>query len=197
MITKLGEIDSVLDTIKTDTQACEVSLALLDDLVLAEDSAHSSGQKGIMSLAVRQSSHADLAADGDYIPFTINDDGELRVTTGGSASQTTTHITADTDLATTGSHSSYSIDTGTSSTYCKFYIDTGNTEATDMDVQVSHDNSAWIPERHITMIATTASGGGSQYYANAEITNPPRYVRLYNFGGSQPITIVEGIIVFG
>lgn len=45
----------------------------------AEDAAHSSGDVGVMALAVRQSSQADFGADGDYVPFSVDDDGGLRV----------------------------------------------------------------------------------------------------------------------
>lgn len=45
----------------------------------AEDAVHSSGDVGIMSLGVRQSSQADFGADGDYVPFSVDDDGGLRV----------------------------------------------------------------------------------------------------------------------
>jgi hypothetical protein len=45
----------------------------------AEDAAHVSGDVGVMALAVRQSSQADFGADGDYVPFSVDDDGGLRV----------------------------------------------------------------------------------------------------------------------
>lgn len=51
----------------------------------AEDAIHASGDVGVMALAVRQDSQVDFGADGDYVPFSINADGELRVTTGASA----------------------------------------------------------------------------------------------------------------
>jgi len=57
----------------------ETSVQAIDDIALAEDAAHSSGQKGVMLLGVRQSSQADFAADGDYTPLSIDDDGKLRV----------------------------------------------------------------------------------------------------------------------
>lgn len=47
----------------------------------AEDSVHNSGDMGTMMLVVRQDSQSDLGADGDYVPLTVNGDGELRVTT--------------------------------------------------------------------------------------------------------------------
>ena len=58
----------------------ETAVQLLDDAIHAEDAAHSSGQKGIPCLMVRQDSHSDLAADGDYMIPTINANGEIRVT---------------------------------------------------------------------------------------------------------------------
>ena len=69
----LTGIDQKLGDIETSVQA-------IDDIALAEDAAHSSGQKGVMFLGVRQSSQADFAADGDYTPLSIDDDGNLRVT---------------------------------------------------------------------------------------------------------------------
>jgi hypothetical protein len=46
----------------------------------AEDAAHSSGDTGVMALAVRQDTQSDFGADGDYVPLSINADGQLRVT---------------------------------------------------------------------------------------------------------------------
>lgn len=43
-----------------------------------EDDAHASADYGMPIWGVRQNSQSDLAADGDYIPFTITDDGGLR-----------------------------------------------------------------------------------------------------------------------
>ena len=57
----------------------ETSVQALDDIVKAEDTAHSSGDKGVMLLGVRQDSQADFGADGDYVPFSIDGDGKLRV----------------------------------------------------------------------------------------------------------------------
>ena len=55
------------------------ALQLLDNIVLAEDAIHQTGDPGVMALAVRQSSQADFGADGDYVPLSIDDDGGLRV----------------------------------------------------------------------------------------------------------------------
>lgn len=46
----------------------------------AEDSAHTSGQRGVMVFAVRDDAATVLAADGDYIPLTVNSAGALVTT---------------------------------------------------------------------------------------------------------------------
>lgn len=48
----------------------------------AEDAAHTTGDVGVMALGVRQDGRAAMAgASGDYIPLSINAEGELRVQT--------------------------------------------------------------------------------------------------------------------
>jgi hypothetical protein len=56
-----------------------VSLAALDDLVLAEDAAASSGDKGIMALVVRRDTAAASGADGDYVTLSVDSSGRLWV----------------------------------------------------------------------------------------------------------------------
>lgn len=55
------------------------SLQLIDDVVKTEDAAASSGDKGIMALAVQTASPADAATDGDYAWLQMKD-GRLYVT---------------------------------------------------------------------------------------------------------------------
>ncbi len=89
--------NAVLDDIAQKAGDIETSVQLIDDVVKAEDAAHSSGDKGIMALAVRQSTQADFGADGDYVPLSINDDGQLRVTTANGSGMVLT--TVDSSLA--------------------------------------------------------------------------------------------------
>lgn len=59
-----------------------------NNLGKAEDSAHTSGDVGVMMLAVRNDSGSVLAdATGDYIPLTTDNTGALRVVGGGGGSQ--------------------------------------------------------------------------------------------------------------
>ena len=79
-----------LDTIAGDTTSID---GVLTGLSKAEDSAHVSGDTGIMSLAVRNDAGTVLAGtDGDYVPLTTNASGELRVVTA---------VDIDDDLANT------------------------------------------------------------------------------------------------
>lgn len=60
--------------------AALTALQLLDNLVLAEDAAHSTGDPGLMPLAVRRDANTTLVgADGDYAPLQVNADGSLKV----------------------------------------------------------------------------------------------------------------------
>jgi hypothetical protein len=63
----------------------------------AEDAAHSSGDVGVMALAVRQDTQSDFGADGDYVPLSIDADGALRVSGGGGGTQYTEDAAAAAD----------------------------------------------------------------------------------------------------
>jgi len=64
------------------------ALQLIDNIVSVEDAVAGNAFSGVAILAVRQDSQSDLCADGDFCPFTINGDGELRVTVGGGTGGT-------------------------------------------------------------------------------------------------------------
>lgn len=57
------------------------------DIGQTEDAVHSSGATGVMILGVRQDSQSDFGADGDYVPFSIDADGAVRVSGGGGGTQ--------------------------------------------------------------------------------------------------------------
>lgn len=61
-----------------DTDA-NTSLTAIAAAYHAEDSVHTSGDSGVMPLAVRNDAGSALAADGDYIPLTTDNLGRLRV----------------------------------------------------------------------------------------------------------------------
>ena len=75
--TDTGTIVTNTGTIAGDTTSIDATLTALSK---AEDSAHVSGDQGIMALAVRDDAGGSLvSADGDYTPLSINNSGELRV----------------------------------------------------------------------------------------------------------------------
>lgn len=66
----------------------------------AEDAAHTSGDVGVMALAVRSDAGGAIAGtDGDYTPLQVNSAGELRITGGGGGTQ---YTEGDTDATITG-----------------------------------------------------------------------------------------------
>jgi hypothetical protein len=77
---------TTLDGIKTDTATIAGDTTSIDAtltaLSKAEDSAHGSGDQGIMGLAVRNDTEGSLVdTDGDYAPLQVDSSGRLRVTT--------------------------------------------------------------------------------------------------------------------
>lgn len=72
------------------TFACQIdgsaltALQLIDNIVLAEDAGHSSGDPGVMALAVRSNTAASTSgSDGDYQPLITNTTGHLWVDASG------------------------------------------------------------------------------------------------------------------
>jgi hypothetical protein len=71
----------------------------VSNLGKAEDSAHNSGDTGIMALAVANTAGTAFAADGDYVPLSVDSSGAVRVTGGGGGVQ---YTEGDTDTTITG-----------------------------------------------------------------------------------------------
>jgi hypothetical protein len=74
-----GEVTNGGTFVVQENGAALTALQLIDNIVSVEDAVAGSGFAGIGALAVRQDVHADLAADGDFIPLTVDADGGLRV----------------------------------------------------------------------------------------------------------------------
>lgn len=67
-------------TNEVERRGTDLKISLENDqtgLATDEDTTHSSGDTGILGLGVRQDQLAALADDGDYIPFVVDDDGNL------------------------------------------------------------------------------------------------------------------------
>lgn len=71
------DANTALSTIAGDTTSID---SLITALSKAEDAAHSSGDQGIMGLAVRNDTEGSLVdTDGDYAPLQVDSVGRLRV----------------------------------------------------------------------------------------------------------------------
>lgn len=101
----LDTIDAVLDTIKTDTASVVTAVQLIDDVVLAEDAIHGSGDKGIMPLGVRDDGRTVFAgASGDYSPIATDFSGRVRTTLDdGEGNARAAYVTAANALKVDGS----------------------------------------------------------------------------------------------
>ena len=167
--TAIDTIDAVLDAIKIDTEAIETAVESIATVVKAEDTAHSSGHSGIMSLAVRQDSQSDFGADGDYVPLSINGDGELRVTSGsGSTTMTVDTLMDDVSITANG--------TTNSSVFTK-----------PKDVQ------------NFSVLATSASGTGGFTLRKSYSVDGNTYIEIpmnQNGDSSRQVHITESLASF-
>lgn len=146
------------------------SLQLIDNIVRLEDSAHSTGDAGVMMLAVRQDSQSNFGADGDYVPLSIDDSGRLRVVSSGGASGGTSET--DDAAFTAGSGSG----TPAMGFFSSDTVDSGDVGVLAMDasrrllVSVEADNAGLATETTVDAIKTAVEGTltvGSHAVTNA------------------------------
>lgn len=80
IIGHLDGVEGLLTTIDADTGSMLTALQLIDDVVFAEDAAHTTADKGIQVLAVRRDSAAvGSGTDGDYSTLNVDANGRLYV----------------------------------------------------------------------------------------------------------------------
>lgn len=79
----LDAIEASTASIDSTTQTTDGRIAALSK---AEDSAHVSGDQGIMALAVRHDANSAMAADGDYTPIQTDANGRVKVAAASDAS---------------------------------------------------------------------------------------------------------------
>jgi hypothetical protein len=82
-VTISGAVTNAGTFVVQENGAALTALQLIDNLVLAEDAAHVSGDVGIQALTVRQDAAAALGqTDGDYQPLVTDSTGRLHVNVG-------------------------------------------------------------------------------------------------------------------
>jgi hypothetical protein len=87
-LTKLGEIETtnnanqvLITATNGKLDDIETAVQIIDNIVIAEDTAHSSGDAGVMMLGVHQTAGTLLGANGDYTPLSVNVKQHLRSAT--------------------------------------------------------------------------------------------------------------------
>lgn len=120
----------------------------------AEDTAHTTGDVGVMALAVRNDNGTALAgSDGDYLPMTTDSSGALRVDINGTVS---------TNNSTTAVLAGGAVFTGTSDealiyNEIRISVIASHASATDgLSIQQSIDNTNWDVTDTYTIPAATA-----------------------------------------
>lgn len=159
---------------KQDTMI--TSLQLIDDVVFAEDAAHTTGDKGIPMLTVRNDAGGSLAgSDGDYHPLTTDATGALRVDLNGTIStnnSTTATLLAAATFTGTG-------EDALNYNEIRITVIASHASATDgLSIQQSSDNSNW----DITDTYTVPASTGKTY----SVPRQARYFRIvYTNGGTN------------
>lgn len=165
----IGDVDvTTVGTITPGTAATSLGKA--------EDSAHSSGDVGVMALAVRNDAGSVLAGtDGDYHPLTTDATGALRVDNNGTVS---------TNNSSTATLLAAAVFTGTAEDALNYNeirvsLIASHASATDgLSIQQSSDNSNWDFADTYTIAAATAK--------TFAVPRQARYVRVvYTNGGTN------------
>lgn len=144
-------VGSTTDAVATTDTGTFSLMALIKRLLAKfklEDGAHTSGDPGIMSLAVRNDAGGALAGtDGDYIPLTTDSTGNLRVAVSGSL---TLGSAVDTELTTAD------LDTGA-----------GTDTRAVVGLALAESGGALLVGSAHPLPVSIASGAGTQYTEDA------------------------------
>lgn len=160
----------------------------------AEDSAHVSGDIGVLGLVVRNDAGGSLtSADGDYSPLQVNSAGELRVAAtidmAGDYAEDSAHVSGDVGLYTL----SVRQDTLASSTSASGDYQSFKTDAL---------GRLWMNDTHQTMAhAAVSVGNTATDLVGSDLANRKR-ILVQNLGtkkiyvGNSGVTTANGIEVF-
>ena len=156
------------------------SLSTIAGAVHVEDAIHTSGDGGIPALCVRKDVPVALGGSGDYQPCQVNETGALWVTDAGRAARSTVTIAAS---SWAKGDSEGALDTSSYSNL-DFAIVFSNATATGADwlgVQISSDNSTWVPLQDQGFQAVTDSSSATQFVCRGSLTGlAAQYVRFTN-----------------
>ena len=179
--------DGRLHTIDEHSASINTQIA---DLSKGEDAGHSSGDKGIMSLAVRKDTAGAIAGtDGDYSPLQVNSSGALRTSGASAASRNTANITNNFGGTALSGNLAQNVATASIDmneyAHLSFVIISGiASNGKELKLEVSADNSTWFDSNNSVFIGERAvsNGAGSTsniYVAQGNFNNlTNRYARI-------------------
>jgi len=155
----------VLDQNSADIKT---AIEIIDNIVLAEDAVHSTGDKGVMALAVRQDSATALAADGDYVPMIVDSTGHLHVLDTNSGNMLTALQLIDDTVAAEGAAATkgiqISLDDGTDTQFAQCNA-TGDLKVT-LDSEVV-STSETVPSTILNGLKTVTTAGTAEALAGS------------------------------
>jgi len=211
--TELVAANSSLDAIESDADNIRIAIEALRKL---EDAAHSSGDSGVMSLGVRNDAGTVLAgSDGDYIPFSMNASGELRVAAtmneAADYAEDSGHVSGDMgyfNLAVRNDNQGTTV-TSANADYSQFSVD-------DRGAMFVKNTAARSNLQQVVTVGTTAVAlpttpltnrsnmfvqmlsGGQLYLGSATVTNSgaTRGIKIAE-GGFVNVDVGPGNLVYG
>jgi len=209
---------SVLPTgAATETTLASV-LSEIQGLTYAEDTAHSSGDIGVMGLAVRNDAGTSLvSADGDYSPLSVDANGALRVVgsitvnEAGDYAEDSGHTSGDIgyfNLAVRNDNQATTV-TSANADYSQFSVDDrGAMYVKDIAAKSNLQQIMTVGTTAVALPASPLSGrssmfiqmlsSGQLYLGSATVTNSgsTRGIQLGN-GGYVNVDVGPGNLVYG
>ena len=167
----------------------ETSVQLIDDVVKAEDTAHSGADKGIMGLSVRKDTATALAgSDADYQPMITGSAGHLHVSDS-LFNRVTDVVFMTTETISANSRSSTTLDTLGYSNVVIYGEVTGGTSTINANgnLKIQGSNASSGTYYGIGFLNVSAYEGsrvllvdGDTSNGNTSNGNYPRYLKIYN-----------------
>lgn len=209
---------SVLPTgAATETTLASV-LSEIQGLTYAEDTAHSSGDIGVMGLAVRNDAGTSLvSADGDYSPLSVDANGALRVVgsitvnEAGDYAEDSGHTSGDIgyfNLAVRNDNQATTV-TSANADYSQFSVDDrGAMYVKDIAAKSNLQQIVTVGTTAVALPASPLSGrssmfiqmlsSGQLYLGSSSVTNSgaTRGIQLGN-GGYVNVDVGPGNLVYG
>jgi hypothetical protein len=158
----------------------------LDDVVKAEDAAHSGGDKGIMALSVRKDTATSLAgSDADYCPLITDANGRLHVLVkkGKSYSSETSYISSQA-VSGSGTHTGSTV---TNDANIKEYLFEHNFSGSDVsyEIEESIDNSTFFNALGVSFNDAGSPSASNTGLIAIEIKSPFFRVKFTNGNASS------------